>query len=802
MAKRIFSNFRGGINAAPAYYPQAEELAASEIRNMEVNTNGELVLRESHQVLHKPWASNSTQYSAPHYLNGQTKIAQTAPMANRIIPAFYIEGGVRKFRLFVQRRRGGLYYWDGSAWTEVTINPPNAQLASHSSKWAEPFSFTQYGNRLYLANGDLVLWTDVQTPSLHWWGITPNSDSGYTQTEITALTATPVNTGGGNLAEGWYSYVFTYINSTFNIESLPSARVTVNVTSSYNSVQLKNLVNSADPQIDGIRIYRTEKKDSSEAAVAATLKLLTIEADKYELSGDTDYTSASIFGASTVAHADVNGTLGMGKSLEADEFDNPPKDLKYIISYGNRIWAAKKDSSKLYFCKEIDGTPIPDAFPDTNADIRHNVTIGDFAEPITGIAPDVSGQQLQVFKTNSITMVRGWGTISGLYTPNTAIDMDASMVNNSAGTSCPWSIVTEGGKTFFLGSDKQIWTSVGGQLTPISTPVQPILDQLPVTAFTLGSNSYSETPIHACGHDNKYYLAIPTTKIWHNIELDYPDSTFERTTADTSRGNLNYLPKSSSTFLDPPDTVLVYDILKDYWTTIDFRQGPNTGLSSEVELENQLDGDHRIGQYLTASASIPKEVDDAGDAAGMLLWGKLQNLDGTDAYLSYSYPRRSDIPLFADTPLKTSPSWTRLRSGRDHYATIDGSTVLTNNESAPIRLWKSNWLMFPAETTITGLVFSFNDFSEFGSTPQQSFNYMLLRDDQNFWNYLGTSTSTSIYQDPPKKGIFNRSTGQHRASRNRVGLFLKCRRIQLVLFGDNFYQLERVGLEFNPRGEI
>ena len=112
-------------------------------------------------------------------------------------------------------------------------------------------------------------------------------------------------------------------------------------------------------------------------------------------------------------------------------------------------------------------------------------------------------------------------------------------------------------------------------------------------------------------------------------------------------------------------------------------------------------------------------------------------------------------------------------------------------------------MVFPSETTITGLFLAFNDFSELGDgTGGQSVNYMLLRDDQNFWNYLGTGTSAHVNQDVPKKGVFARASGQHRACRNRIGLHLKCRRVQLVLYGDHFYQLERVGLEFNPRGEI
>ena len=809
MPKRIFSNFRGGINAAPGYYPQAQELSASDIRNMEVNANGELMVREGHQVLYDPWATGSSPYSSGHYLEGQTNIDQSAPYVSRIIPTFYTAGGnTRRFRMFVQRYRGGLYWWDGSDWQQVVARAPIADHASEPEKWAEPMSYAQYGNRLFLANGELVLWVDIYssegpgTPFLYWWGISPNGDSGSTPTSITKLDGTVGASGVPNssnlIHNHWYSYLFTYINSTYNIESLASPRevVQMTTTSGQSIVLLNGLVQSSDLQIDGVRIYRTKGNVSQTAATTDTPYLLT------EITGGSlNYGSSTLF--------TDTGTLALGQSMEALEFDNPPADLKYVISYGNSLWGARKDSSKVIFCKEVDGVPIPDAFPNDNADISHQFQVGDFSDPITGLEPDVSGQQLQVFKQNSVTMVRGWGTISGLYTPNTAVDLDASMVNNSAGTASPWSIVTEGGRTFFLGRDKQVWTSVGGQLTPISLAVQPILDQIPETAF----HTNSDRPIHAVGHNNKYYLAIPTAKLWHNVEMTHVEGFFltTNTTADSWGSQLNFVPEGTfSGKLDPPDTVLVYDILKDYWTTVDFRQGDDT-FGNEVELENQTDGDHQIGQYVTAGVSVPVGSE-SGRASNKLVWGKLQNLGGTDAYLSYAYPRSDSEPLYMNTPINyssgdpippTTPDWIRIRDGRDRYAIFDGSSTSVTNVSHPIRLWKSNWLVFPSETTITGLFLAFNDFSElYTGAGGQSVNYMLLRDDQNFWNYLGTGTSGHVNQDVPKKGVFARASGQHRACRNRIGLHLKCRRVQLVLYGDHFYQLERVGLEFNPRGEI
>lgn len=840
MPKRIFSNFRGGINAAPGYYPQAQELSASDIRNLEVNANGELMVREGHQVLYDPWATGSSPYSSGHYLEGQTNIDQSAPYVSRIIPTFYTAGGdTRRFRMFVQRHTDGLYWWDGSGstlWRQVSFAAPNIDPTNSSnsaSRWDEPFSYTQYGNRLFLANGELVLWVDIYGVALdhyplgYWWGFTPNSNDGYTPNVMPTLrnsTTTLTDSdnminihdadtaSGGTYEDGdFYGFAVTYYNQDWNIESLPTNQAAIEIDSgSVRKVRIDFPTSAArtnNPLHTHWRVYRTAAQTSQRAAETAELYLI---GDSTQWGGVNDPPDTDIdIGTAAIDHEAGGVTAILSGRISADENDNPPADLKYVISYGNRLWGARKDSSKVIFCKEVDGVPIPDAFPNDNADISHQFQVGDFSDPITGLEPDVSGQQLQVFKQNSVTMVRGWGTISGLYTPNTAVDLDASMVNNSAGTASPWSIVTEGGRTFFLGRDKQVWTSVGGQLTPISLAVQPILDQIPETAF----HTNSDRPIHAVGHNNKYYLAIPTAKLWHNVEMTHIEGFFltTDTTADSWGSQLNFVPEGTfSGKLDPPDTVLVYDILKDYWTTVDFRQGDDT-FGNEVELENQTDGDHQIGQYVTAGVSVPVGSE-SGRASNKLVWGKLQNLGGTDAYLSYAYPRSDSEPLYMNTPINyssgdpippTNPDWTRIRDGRDRYAIFDGSSTSVTNTSYPIRLWKSNWLVFPSETTITGLFLAFNDFSELGDgTGGQSVNYMLLRDDQNFWNYLGTGTSAHVNQDVPKKGVFARASGQHRACRNRIGLHLKCRRVQLVLYGDHFYQLERVGLEFNPRGEI
>ena len=298
------------------------------------------------------------------------------------------------------------------------------------------------------------------------------------------------------------------------------------------------MTESDDPQITHKRIYRTENGISSssgfateEEAAAAPLKLIATIADA-DTTDDDDGTPFA--GLDTITSAG---------------YDNPPTDLAHLAHYAGRIWGASANSSTVYFTP-IDGTgsPVYDAFPDSSAEVPQKFFANKFdGDVITALEPASSGQEMHIFKQRSVIMLRGTGLITGVQAipttgTQTAVNLDVSFTNRSAGCASPLSVATVQDMTFFLAQDKQVWVSQSGQLTPISLPIQPVLDDIKDEIFdvtTVGVTSATDRNGPAVGwiYKNKYFLTFAT----------------ENMTSGQTRCN----------------KIAVYDLLRQYWTLYD-----------------------------------------------------------------------------------------------------------------------------------------------------------------------------------------------------------------------------------------
>ena len=295
---------------------------------------------------------------------------------------------------------------------------------------------------------------------------------------------------------------------------------------------------SNDPQITHKRIYRTENGTSASSgfatapeAKAAPLKLIATIADS-----NTTY--------------DDDGTTFAGlDTITSAGYDNPPTTLSHLAHYAGRIWGASDNSSTVHFTP-IDGTgsPVYDAFPDASAAVPQKFFANKWdGDVITALAPASSGQEMHIFKQHSTIMLRGTGLITGVQAipttgTQTAVNLDVSFTNRSAGCASPLSVATVQDMTFFLAQDKQVWVSQGGQLTPISLPIQPVLDTIPSEVFdvtTIGDTANTDLngPVVGWIYKNKYFMAFPT----------------ESMTSGQTRCN----------------KIAVYDLLRQYWTIFD-----------------------------------------------------------------------------------------------------------------------------------------------------------------------------------------------------------------------------------------
>ena len=275
MLKKAYANFSLGIHGSAGSQPSVREVAARDIRNMDVDLDGRLVRRLGKD---RKWATQ---------LSGDIK---------RVIPAYYTGTNelftTERTHLFVQTT-DNLYHWNGSAFATLTL-PTGVAPAT---EFTEPLSYAVAGGRLFLANGKVTLWVDISLPNpvVYYWGATPHkSPSGgssyqidgadlegmpklnvqgiermFDQSYVDPRSVYHKGVGLGYLStDSMYAYSFAYYNESWGIFSGLSDRVIFKPEDNFQTAFLTGMKYNPDPQITHIIIYRSDSVAVLDEAVA------------------------------------------------------------------------------------------------------------------------------------------------------------------------------------------------------------------------------------------------------------------------------------------------------------------------------------------------------------------------------------------------------------------------------------------------------------------------------------------------------------------------------------------------------
>ena len=171
--------------------------------------------------------------------------------------------------------------------------------------------------------------------------------------------------------------------------------------------------------------------------------------------------------------------------LDSYEHDPPDDSVHTMGAYGVGIWAG--GDNRVYFNKIGNlGDQRLYALPSKNALVPHSFPLSKSGQSlIEDVHPAAHESGLLVFKRDAIHIIKGKGVISGLYNPNTAIevDVDASHVIEGIGTSAPRTVLTVGTAVYFVGSDKKFYQYAqdwrgSTQSRDVGLPIQKYLNEV------------------------------------------------------------------------------------------------------------------------------------------------------------------------------------------------------------------------------------------------------------------------------------------------------------------------------------
>lgn len=283
-------------------------------------------------------------------------------------------------------------------------------------------------------------------------------------------------TVGGLTTDDYYDYKITYLNSTYQIESLPSSasgRIQRN-TIVRNAMEV-SWVASVDPQVDMVKVYR--RYIGSDPGIAEDL--ITGE---YRLVGEHDLASSPL--------RDTTETAYLGGVLQTDDhycyddteaLEDPTRPVQ-LVPYGGcewkgRFWFFELNGNILYMSKVLEqdgatgmtGDSIYDFFPLEN---RLDMPV---PSSIIAVRP-ISEDQLGVyFQDESVWVI--WGCNEPLNPPSD-IMMQPFLTDN--GLIGPAAIGDMLGRHVYLSRDGL--RSFGGSVAPLrgvsSETNQTILDDI------------------------------------------------------------------------------------------------------------------------------------------------------------------------------------------------------------------------------------------------------------------------------------------------------------------------------------
>ena len=316
------------------------------------------------------------------------------------------------------------------------------------------------------------------------------------------------------ISNKYYCVVTTFYKDTEAIESRQSERGWESTISLPYRLKITP-DSSADEQVTHCRIYCTTGHDTLDEAKSASLY----------------YLDECVEGASVYYEYEDD----LGSAIECDDHDVPPI-WRLCVNHAGRLWLANDSDSYLYFSKmDSIGSPVLDAFPVDNvgADLTpYKIAVGhEDGDVINGIWASPLGQQLIVFKRNSICIIYG----------NSPETISASHIIPAAGCAAPFSIASVGGLLFFLAGDKQIWGFNGQSIRPISVDVNPLLADIPVDRLDQCA---------ACVYEDKYMLCYPSGDNENDRVLIYDSSQKYWTSYDWGLNDLSWWKGNETTDAD------------------------------------------------------------------------------------------------------------------------------------------------------------------------------------------------------------------------------------------------------------
>lgn len=319
--------------------------------------------------------------------------------------------------------------YDGSSLTALTKD------SNTSFSLTKPNSFSQIGGTLFIAGGLPAKWAAVPGDRVERVGCPAPAGSITTALSGTGITATA----------GGYRYMYTYYNSTTELESDWSTISTATGNFANKTVDLTVPSTAASAYgMDQKRIYRTFDGGS----VYYLLTTLAVATTTY---ADTT-TDATLSAAAVATPRGDNGV---------------PPDTSYITAaFNGRIfWAI---GHELYFSKLYDGTVNSlEYYPAENV-IRADA-------PITGL--HVTTGRLLVFHPRNIEQLTGYDESDFAFTP--FMTGTGTLFNNS--------IASNGRELIFFSEEG--WEDIGGgSRKRISWPVQAELDEF--AGYTYNSDLY------------------------------------------------------------------------------------------------------------------------------------------------------------------------------------------------------------------------------------------------------------------------------------------------------------------------
>ena len=338
----------------------------------------------------------------------------------------------------------------------------------------------------YLNDSNVGVVFDIQKAGL----LAGNEDEEEEQFEVDEIIDGGDLVRGTGFRGGVYAIVYTYYSSKHGIETAPSPISQVRIVASTNPNREDRII--ADIDISGysanipywanqVRFY------------AKRLGNITTIREAQDIPYDFTYIGGpareELPGADRTGGDTINPTWTFRNERAEEPFDYlrtkefyvepDQRGLQSIVSYAGRIWGYDADLHSIRF-SHIDR---PDVMPYDDQSLPHAIRIdGSWNARVQAIHVIPPSGGLYVFFPRAIRTVRGQQILTGIFqlTISPETDIDASGGVNGKGTRSPHTITSFGSLTFYLDTDRRIY-SLGGdhalQTEEMSLSIQPFLDE-------------------------------------------------------------------------------------------------------------------------------------------------------------------------------------------------------------------------------------------------------------------------------------------------------------------------------------